>query len=89
MVRRHLHENKPHITHPKNLVLHFSHRKRTGEPFNGQTMLLVSTLRGTLGTFPTANKSSRTSLLPHFGQTPVKNLSFGGRFLFMPSLDVV
>jgi len=50
-------------------------------------MLLMSTFTGTRGTFSAANKSSRTSSLPHFGQTPVKNLSFGGRFRFMQTLN--
>jgi hypothetical protein len=46
-------------------------------------MLLVSAVKGTRFKFSAANKSSLTSSLPHFGQTPEKNLSFDGRFLFI------
>jgi len=49
----------------------------------------VSTLNGARFKFSTANKSSLTSSLPHFGQTAEKNLSFGGRFLFMPAIALL
>ena len=68
--------------HPKNLASHFSQRNLTGVPMPGR-MLLVIAVNGTRLRFSAAVKSSFTWLLPHFGQMPENNLTFGGRFVFL------